>query len=68
MVGLGEEVGSIGGSLEKSSRFLDREVEDSVKSLMTKIEPLTTIIIGSVVGLILMAMYLPMFDVVKIAQ
>ena len=68
MVGLGEEVGSIGESLEKSSKFLDREVEDSVKSLMTKIEPLTTIIIGSVVGLILMAMYLPMFDVVKIAQ
>jgi len=68
MVGMGEEVGSIGEALEKSSRFLDREVEDGVKSLMTKIEPLTTVIIGSVVGLILMAMYLPMFDVVKIAQ
>jgi type IV pilus assembly protein PilC len=68
MVGMGEEVGSIGESLEKSSNFLDREVEDGVKSLMTKIEPLTTIIIGSVVGLILMAMYLPMFDVVKIAK
>jgi type IV pilus assembly protein PilC len=68
MVGLGEEVGSIGESLEKSSKFLDREVEDGVKSLMTKIEPLTTIIIGSIVGLILMAMYLPMFDVVKIVK
>jgi type IV pilus assembly protein PilC len=68
MVGLGEEVGTIGESLEKSSKFLDREVEDGVKSLMTKIEPLTTVIIGSVVGLILMAMYLPMFDVVKIAK
>jgi type IV pilus assembly protein PilC len=68
MVGLGEEVGSLGESLEKSSKFLDREVEDQVKSLMTKIEPMTTVLIAAVVGLILMAIYLPMFDVVKIAQ
>ena len=60
MVGLGEEVGSIGESLEKSSKFLDRDVEDGVKSLMTMIEPLTTIVMGSVVMLILLAMYLPM--------
>ena len=68
MVGLGEEVGSLGESLEKSSKFLDREVEDQVKSLMTKIEPMTTVLIAAVVGLILLAIYLPMFDIVKIAQ
>jgi len=68
MVGLGEEVGSLGESLEKSSKFLDREVEDQVKSLMTKIEPMTTVVIAAVVGLILLAIYLPMFDIVKIAQ
>ena len=65
MVGLGEEVGTIGGSLEKSSKFLDRDVEDGVKSLMTMIEPLTTIVMGSVVMLILLAMYLPMLDMTK---
>ncbi len=67
MVGLGEEVGSMGESLDKSSRFLDREIEDHVKRLIVKIEPATTIIIASVVGLILMAIYLPMFDMVKLA-
>jgi type IV pilus assembly protein PilC len=67
MVGLGEEVGSMGESLDKSSRFLDKEIEDHVKRLIVKIEPATTVIIAAVVGLILMAIYLPMFDMVKIA-
>jgi type IV pilus assembly protein PilC len=68
MVGLGEEVGSIGDSLEKSSKFLDRDVENNVKSIITMIEPLTTIVIGSIVMFILLAMYLPMLkmgDVIK---
>jgi len=68
MVGMGEEVGNIGESLEKSSNFLDREVEAQVKSIMTKIEPMTTVVIGGVVGLILLAIYMPMFDVTKIAS
>lgn len=67
MVGLGEEVGSMGESLDKSSRFLDREIDDHVKRLIVKIEPATTVIIAAVVGLILMAIYLPMFDMVKLA-
>jgi type IV pilus assembly protein PilC len=68
MVGLGEEVGSLGESLDKSAHFLDREIDEQVKALMTKIEPLTTVLIAAVVGLVLMAIYLPMFDVVKIVK
>lgn len=67
MVAMGEEVGSLGESLEKSSKFLDREIEDSVKRLMTKIEPATTVLIAGVVGLILLSIYMPMFDVTKLA-
>jgi len=68
MVGLGEEVGNMSESLEKSARFLDREIEDQVKRLMAMIEPMTTVVIAAVVGLILMAIYLPMFDVMKLAN
>jgi type IV pilus assembly protein PilC len=68
MVGLGEEVGSMGESLDKSSRFLDREIEDHIKRLIVKIEPATTVMIAAVVGLILMAIYLPMFDMAKIVR
>ncbi len=67
MVGMGEEVGNLGDSLDKSSRYLDREIDDQVKRLLVKIEPATTVIIAAVVGLILMAIYLPMFDIVKLA-
>jgi len=68
MVGLGEEVGNMSESLEKSAKFLDREIEDQVKRLMTMIEPLTTVVIAAVVGLVLMAIYLPMFDVMKLSS
>lgn len=68
MVGLGEEVGNLSESLDKSTRFLDKEIEDQVKRLMARIEPLTTVVIASVVGLILLAIYLPMFDLMKIAS
>ncbi|HGJ67268.1 TPA: type II secretion system F family protein [bacterium] len=68
MVGLGEEVGNLGESLDKSAKFLDSEIEDQVKRLMSKIEPMTTVAIAAVVGLILLAIYLPMFDITKIAQ
>jgi type IV pilus assembly protein PilC len=68
MVALGEEVGNLGESLDKSAKFLDSEIEDQVKRLMSKIEPMTTVAIAAVVGLILLAIYLPMFDITKIAQ
>jgi len=67
IVAMGEEVGNLGDALDKSSKYLDREIDDHVKRLIVKIEPATTVIIAAVVGLILMAIYLPMFDMVKLA-
>jgi len=67
IVAMGEEVGNLGDALDKSSKYLDREIDDHVKRLIVKIEPATTAIIAAVVGLILMAIYLPMFDMVKLA-
>jgi type IV pilus assembly protein PilC len=67
MIGIGEEIGSMGESMDKSSKFLDRDIDDQVKRLITKIEPITTVAVAGVVGLIMMAIYLPMFDVVKLA-
>ncbi len=68
MVSVGEEVGNLEGSLDKGASYLDREIDTAVKKLIAKIEPATTVAIAVVVGLILMAIYLPMFDVVKIAK
>jgi type IV pilus assembly protein PilC len=58
----GEEAGILPEMLTKGVDFLDNHIERVVKSLLLKIEPALSIIMGAVVGSILLAVYLPMFD------
>jgi len=58
----GEEAGVLSEMLSKGVDFLDREIDRVIKSLLLKIEPVMTLIMGAIVGLILTAVYLPMFD------
>jgi len=65
MVAIGEESGTLGESLEKSSNYLDREIDEMVKRLIARVEPAVTIVIAAIVGLLMLAIYLPMFDIIK---
>ena len=65
MLAVGEEAGRLGESLEKSASYLERELETVVKRLIARIEPTLTILMAGMVGLFAMAIYLPMFDIVK---
>ena len=65
MISMGEEVGKLGEALEKSANYLDREIDAAVKRLIAKLEPAMTIILAATVGLFALAIYLPMFDIVK---
>ena len=58
----GEEVGQISQMLNKGADFLDKDIARTLDSLIIKLEPALTIIMGTIVGVILMAVYLPMFD------
>jgi type II secretory pathway component PulF len=58
----GEQVGQLPEMLNKAADLLDKDIERAVNSLLLKLEPALTIIMGAVVGLILMGAYLPMFD------
>jgi type IV pilus assembly protein PilC len=58
----GEEVGSLPEMLAKGVDFLDKDIERKISSLLLKLEPLMTLIMGAIIGIILMAVYLPMFD------
>jgi type IV pilus assembly protein PilC len=62
MVSIGEESGSLDDILEKTAEFYDREVEDGLSRMVTMIEPLMIIIMGGIVGFIVLAIALPMFD------
>ncbi len=58
----GEEAGVLPDMLNKGVDFLDKDIGRTVNALLVKLEPMLTVIMGAVVGFILMAVYLPMFD------
>jgi len=64
MVNVGEQTGALSGMLGKIADFYDEEVTQAVDALVSLMEPLLILILGGVVGSIVVAMYLPMFQLV----
>jgi type IV pilus assembly protein PilC len=62
MVGVGEETGALDTMLDKVAEFFEDQVEASVKALTSILEPVMIILIGSIVGFIVISMYLPLFS------
>ena len=58
----GEQAGMLGQMLNKGVDFLEKDIERMVNSLLVRLEPTLTLGMGIVIGLILLAVYLPMFD------
>src|SRR5215212_8388597 len=68
MIAVGEETGDIDGMLTKIAEFYESEVDAAVKALTSILEPLMIVVVGSIVGFIVISMYLPMFmiyDLIK---
>lgn len=63
MISVGEETGELDSMLMKVADFYEDEVEQTVKSLTSIMEPIMIIVLGGMVGTILLSMYLPMFKV-----
>ena len=63
MVGVGEETGALDAMLAKIAEFYEDEVDAAVKALTSILEPAMIIFVGAIVGLIVVSMYLPLFDV-----
>ncbi len=68
MMAVGEETGAIDTMLEKVADFYDSEVDDTVNALTSLIEPLLIVVMGLAVGGILIALYLPMFNIANLIQ
>ncbi|MBN1212517.1 MAG: type II secretion system F family protein [candidate division Zixibacteria bacterium] len=64
MVGVGEKTGGLDEMLNKIADFYDEEVDEAVTALTSIIEPIIIVVMGVVIGGILIAMYLPMFDII----
>ncbi len=68
MVKIGEETGELEKMLGKIADFYEDEVDASISSLTSIIEPLMMIAVGVVVGIIIIAMYLPMFKMLTLVK
>jgi type IV pilus assembly protein PilC len=63
MIGVGEETGALDAMLAKVAEFYEDEVATAVKALTSIMEPAMIILVGSIVGVIVISMYLPLFSV-----
>jgi type IV pilus assembly protein PilC len=64
MISVGEKTGGLDDMLQKIADFYDEEVDDAVSALTSVIEPIVIVLMGIVIGGIMIAMYLPMFDII----
>jgi type IV pilus assembly protein PilC len=66
MIAVGEETGMVDSMLEKVATFYEQEVNDTVDALTSLLEPILIAFMGATVGGILVALYLPMFNLVNV--
>jgi type IV pilus assembly protein PilC len=61
MVSIGEETGALDGMLSKVADFYEAEVDDAVEALSSLMEPVIMVVLGTLIGGMVIAMYLPIF-------
>ncbi len=62
MISVGESTGALDAMLNKIAEFYEQEVDTAVASLKQSIEPIMIVVLGLIVGILVVAMYLPIFD------
>lgn len=68
MIAIGEETGNLDTMLTKIADFYDTEVDTAVKALTSMMEPMIMVVMGVMVGGIVMAMFMPMFEMSQLAS
>jgi len=64
MIGVGEQTGAMDAMLQKIADFYEDEVDAAVKDLLTALEPVMIVFLGTVVGGVVISMYLPLFSLI----
>jgi type IV pilus assembly protein PilC len=68
MMAVGEETGALDTMLSKVADFYDQEVEAAVASLTSMIEPLLIAVMGAAVGGMVIALYMPLFNIINLVK
>jgi type IV pilus assembly protein PilC len=65
MINVGEQTGGLDEMLTKIAEFYDEEVDAAVEALLAALEPIMIVFLGVIVGGMIVAMYLPIFDMIN---
>ncbi|MBI4409037.1 MAG: type II secretion system F family protein [Gemmatimonadetes bacterium] len=68
MINVGEQTGGLDEMLTKIADFYDEEVDTAVEALLSAMEPIMIVVLGVVVGGMIVAMYLPIFDMINAVE
>jgi type IV pilus assembly protein PilC len=68
MISVGEETGALDEMLDKIADFYDQEVSATVDALTSLIEPMLICLMGVIVGGMIISLYLPMFNIIKLIK
>jgi type IV pilus assembly protein PilC len=68
MIAVGEATGGLDQMLTKIADFYDDEVDAAVSALLSVMEPIMIVVLGVVVGGMIVAMYLPIFNMINAVQ
>jgi type IV pilus assembly protein PilC len=68
MIAVGEETGAVDTMLDKIGEFYNQEVEATVAALTSLLEPLLIVMLGACVGGMVIALYMPMFNIIKLIK
>jgi type IV pilus assembly protein PilC len=68
MLAVGEETGNVDTMLEKVADFYDQEIEATVDALTSLLEPLLIVVMGGAVGGMVVALYMPMFQIINLVK
>ncbi|HSH60785.1 MAG TPA: type II secretion system F family protein, partial [Acidimicrobiales bacterium] len=68
MLAVGEETGAVDTMLDKVGEFYEQEVEATVDALTSLLEPLLIVVLGAAVGAMVVSLYMPMFNIIKLIK
>ncbi|MDQ3575062.1 MAG: type II secretion system F family protein [Actinomycetota bacterium] len=68
MISVGEETGAVDTMLDKIAAFYEQEIEATVDALTSLLEPALIVVLGGAVGGMVISLYMPMFNIIKLIQ
>jgi len=68
MLAVGEETGAVDTMLDKMGEFYEQEVEATVAALTSLLEPALIVVLGGAVGSMVISLYMPMFNIIKLIK